>query len=147
MTAGELAPAAASAGPSTAAAAAATPASSSADVQPAPLPPAPAPAPSSSFHLPPAPPHGDPHIAVGGSGGTWLCCLPCGWLRRSRPVRRAALSAATLAVTSLLVASPVLFLSAAAPTSTHRHDCSMAGLEKPPRLNGQPPKRAGVERV
>lgn len=61
---------------------------------------------------------------AGGAGGTWVCCLPCGWLRRSRPVRRAALSAATLAVTSLLVASPVLFLSAAAPTNTPRHDCA-----------------------
>lgn len=50
-------------------------------------------------------------------GGSWLCCMPCYWLRRNNSVHKASLTVATLLVTSLLVASPVLFLISAVPAS------------------------------
>lgn len=58
------------------------------------------------------------------SGGSWLCCVPCYWLRRNNSVHKASLTVATLLVTSLLVASPVLFLISAVPASeTPSRDC------------------------
>lgn len=53
---------------------------------------------------------------------SWLCCGPCLWLKSSTAVHRMALTAATLVVTSLLVASPIIFLISAAPHS-HPRDC------------------------
>ncbi|XP_026273433.2 endothelin-converting enzyme 2 isoform X2 [Frankliniella occidentalis] len=47
--------------------------------------------------------------------GAWLCCMPCAWLRGHAGVHRAALTSATLLVTALLVASPVLFLITSKP--------------------------------
>lgn len=46
----------------------------------------------------------------------WICCAPCIWLRTSSTVHKIALSAATILVTSLLVASPILFLISTAPS-------------------------------
>ncbi|XP_039443562.1 uncharacterized protein LOC120423723 [Culex pipiens pallens] len=46
----------------------------------------------------------------------WVCCAPCIWLRGSSTVHKMAITAATLLVTSLLVASPILFLISAAPS-------------------------------
>jgi hypothetical protein len=48
--------------------------------------------------------------------GSWLCCVPCYWLRRNNSVHKASLTVATLIVTSLLVASPVLFLISSLPS-------------------------------
>lgn len=53
--------------------------------------------------------------AAASRGGAWLCCMPCAWLRGHAGVHRAALTAATLLVTALLVASPVLFLITSQP--------------------------------
>lgn len=50
-------------------------------------------------------------------GGNWLCCVPCYWLKSNNSVHKASLTVATLLVTSLLVASPVLFLISAVPAS------------------------------
>ena len=47
--------------------------------------------------------------------GSWLCCVPCYWLRSNNSVHKASLTVATLVVTSLLVASPVLFLISSVP--------------------------------
>lgn len=47
---------------------------------------------------------------------SWLCCVPCYWLRRNNSVHKASLTVATLIVTSLLVASPVLFLISSVPS-------------------------------
>jgi hypothetical protein len=47
--------------------------------------------------------------------GSWLCCVPCYWLRRNNSVHKASLTVATLIVMSLLVASPVLFLISSIP--------------------------------
>lgn len=49
--------------------------------------------------------------------GNWCCCAPCYWLRTNNSVHKASLTVATLLVTSLLVASPVLFLISAVPSS------------------------------
>jgi hypothetical protein len=51
-----------------------------------------------------------------------LCCAPCIWLRASSTVHKMAITTATLLVTSLLVASPILFLISAAPSQIQR-DC------------------------
>lgn len=53
----------------------------------------------------------------------WICCMPCVWLRTSATVRKIALTTATLLVTSLLVASPVLFLLSTAPSQLPK-DCN-----------------------
>lgn len=53
----------------------------------------------------------------------WVCCMPCVWLRTSATVHKIALTAATLLVTSLLVASPVLFLLSTAPSQLPK-DCN-----------------------
>ena len=47
--------------------------------------------------------------------GSWLCCVPCYWLRTNNSVHKASLTVATLVVTSILVASPVLFLISSVP--------------------------------
>ncbi|KAK3915037.1 EEF1AKMT4-ECE2 readthrough transcript protein, partial [Frankliniella fusca] len=52
---------------------------------------------------------------AGAGAGAWLCCMPCAWLRGHAGVHRAALTSATLLVTALLVASPVLFLITSKP--------------------------------
>lgn len=52
----------------------------------------------------------------------WICCAPCIWLRTSATVHKIAITTATLLVTSLLVASPVLFLLSTAPSQLPR-DC------------------------
>lgn len=55
--------------------------------------------------------------------GSWLCCLPCVWLRGNTSVHKASLTAAMLLVMSLLVASPVLFLISSAPEGDKGRDC------------------------
>ncbi|XP_046803763.1 uncharacterized protein LOC124419195 [Lucilia cuprina] len=52
----------------------------------------------------------------------WICCAPCIWLRTSATVHKIAITTATLLVTSLLVASPILFLISTAPSQLPR-DC------------------------
>jgi hypothetical protein len=47
--------------------------------------------------------------------GSWLCCMPCYWLRRNNNVHKASLTMATFIIMSLLVASPVLFLISSVP--------------------------------
>lgn len=49
--------------------------------------------------------------------------MPCVWLRTSATVHKIALTTATLLVTSLLVASPVLFLLSTAPSQLPK-DCN-----------------------
>lgn len=49
--------------------------------------------------------------------------MPCVWLRTSAAVHKIALTTATLIVTSLLVASPVLFLLSTAPSQLPK-DCN-----------------------
>lgn len=53
----------------------------------------------------------------------WICCMPCVWLRTSATVHKLAITMATLLVTSLLVASPVLFLLSTAPSQLPK-DCN-----------------------
>lgn len=62
--------------------------------------------------------HRHQHVQVQPSPdhGSWLCCVPCYWLRRNNSVHKASLTVATLIVMSLLVASPVLFLISSIPT-------------------------------
>ncbi|XP_036340577.1 uncharacterized protein LOC118749915 isoform X1 [Rhagoletis pomonella] len=50
----------------------------------------------------------------------WICCAPCIWLRTSTTVHKIAITAATFLVTSLLVASPILFLISTAPSRLPR---------------------------
>lgn len=51
----------------------------------------------------------------------WLCCGPCiQFLKGSTAVHKMAITTATLIVTSLLVASPILFLISAAPAIPHK---------------------------
>ncbi|KAH8382796.1 hypothetical protein KR009_005305 [Drosophila setifemur] len=56
----------------------------------------------------------------------WICCAPCIWLRTSAAVHKMAITSATLLVTTLLVASPILFLISTAPSPLPR-DCYMEG--------------------
>ncbi|ALC47925.1 CG13650 [Drosophila busckii] len=56
----------------------------------------------------------------------WICCAPCIWLRTSAAVHKMAITSATLLVTTLLVASPILFLISTAPSPLPR-DCFMEG--------------------
>lgn len=56
--------------------------------------------------------------------GTWICCVPCFWLRRSKAVHKALLTFAMLLVTSLLVTSPVLFLITTLPEGEQPLDCA-----------------------
>ncbi|KAL7296600.1 hypothetical protein TKK_0010024 [Trichogramma kaykai] len=55
---------------------------------------------------------------------TWICCVPCYWLRRSKAVHKALLTFAMLLVTSLLVTSPVLFLITTLPEGDQPRVCS-----------------------
>lgn len=57
------------------------------------------------------------------NAGSWLCCLPCDWLRSNTSVHKASLSAAMILVMFLLVASPVLFLISSAPSDERVPDC------------------------
>ena len=50
--------------------------------------------------------------------------MPCVWLRTSQTVHKIAITTATLLVTSLLVASPVLFLLSTAPSQLPK-DCNV----------------------
>lgn len=53
----------------------------------------------------------------------WLFCGPCiQFLKESTTCHKMAITTVTLIVTSLLVASPILFLISAAPVAPHR-DC------------------------
>ncbi|XP_011137459.1 neprilysin-1 [Harpegnathos saltator] len=56
--------------------------------------------------------------------GTWICCVPCYWLRRSKAVHKALLTFAMLLVTSLLVTSPVLFLITTLPEGEQPRSCA-----------------------
>ncbi|XP_064555252.1 uncharacterized protein LOC135440149 [Drosophila montana] len=56
----------------------------------------------------------------------WICCAPCIWLRTSAAVHKVAITSATLLVTTLLVASPILFLISTAPSPLPK-DCYMEG--------------------
>ncbi|GAB1862340.1 Endothelin-converting enzyme 1 [Camponotus japonicus] len=56
--------------------------------------------------------------------GTWICCAPCYWLRRSKAVHKALLTFAMLLVTSLLVTSPVLFLITTLPEGEQPRNCA-----------------------
>lgn len=56
--------------------------------------------------------------------GTWICCVPCYWLRRSKAVHKALLTFAMLLVTSLLVTSPVLFLITTLPEGEQPRNCA-----------------------
>ncbi|XP_012267050.2 neprilysin-1 isoform X2 [Athalia rosae] len=56
--------------------------------------------------------------------GTWVCCVPCYWLRRSKAVHKALLTLAMLLVTSLLVTSPVLFLITTLPEAEQPRECA-----------------------
>ncbi|CAD7084187.1 unnamed protein product [Hermetia illucens] len=70
----------------------------------------------------------------------WICCAPCIWLRTSATVHKIAITTATLLVTSLLVASPILFLISTAPSQLPRdcysddEDC-MPTTAPPPECN------------
>lgn len=55
----------------------------------------------------------------------WLFCGPCiHFLKTSTTFHKMTLTGVTLLVTSLLVASPILFLISAAPSMPHRDGCS-----------------------
>ncbi|XP_011500952.1 PREDICTED: neprilysin-21 [Ceratosolen solmsi marchali] len=64
------------------------------------------------------------HIERSNQLNTWICCVPCYWLRHSKAVHKAFLTFAMLLVTSLLVTSPVLFLITTLPEGEHLRDCS-----------------------
>lgn len=54
----------------------------------------------------------------------WLFCGPCiKFLKTSTTFHKMTLTGVTLVVTSLLVASPILFLISAAPSLPHRETC------------------------
>ena len=64
------------------------------------------------------------HLERPQQSGTWICCVPCYWLRRSKAVHKALLTFAMLLVTSLLVTSPVLFLITTLPEGDQPRDCA-----------------------
>ncbi|KAG7200209.1 hypothetical protein KM043_000641 [Ampulex compressa] len=64
------------------------------------------------------------HLERAGQQGTWICCVPCYWLRRSKAVHKALLTFAMLLVTSLLVTSPVLFLITTLPEGEQPRSCA-----------------------
>lgn len=64
------------------------------------------------------------HLERPQQAGTWICCVPCYWLRRSKAVHKALLTFAMLLVTSLLVTSPVLFLITTLPEGDQPRDCA-----------------------
>ncbi|XP_031780463.1 neprilysin-1 isoform X2 [Nasonia vitripennis] len=63
-------------------------------------------------------------VERGSQMGTWICCVPCYWLRRSKAVHQALLTFAMLLVTSLLVTSPVLFLITSLPEGEQPRECA-----------------------
>ncbi|XP_015109217.1 neprilysin-2 [Diachasma alloeum] len=65
------------------------------------------------------------HVERPQQDGTWICCVPCYWLRRSKAVHKALLTFAMLLVTSLLVTSPVLFLITTLPDGDQPRDCAV----------------------
>ncbi|XP_017052824.1 uncharacterized protein LOC108095990 [Drosophila ficusphila] len=67
----------------------------------------------------------------------WICCAPCIWLRTSAAVHKMAITSATLLVTTLLVASPILFLISTAPSPLPR-DCYMDGDRCAPAASSPP---------
>ncbi|KAH8330301.1 hypothetical protein KR067_000981 [Drosophila pandora] len=67
----------------------------------------------------------------------WICCAPCIWLRTSAAVHKMAITSATLLVTTLLVASPILFLISTAPSPLPR-DCYMEGDKCSPAVSAPP---------
>ncbi|XP_039493809.1 uncharacterized protein LOC120453255 [Drosophila santomea] len=67
----------------------------------------------------------------------WICCAPCIWLRTSAAVHKMAITSATLLVTTLLVASPILFLISTAPSPLPR-DCYMDGDRCSPAVSAPP---------
>ncbi|KAH8362871.1 hypothetical protein KR084_002210 [Drosophila pseudotakahashii] len=67
----------------------------------------------------------------------WICCAPCIWLRTSAAVHKMAITSATLLVTTLLVASPILFLISTAPSPLPR-DCYMDGDRCSPAVSTPP---------
>ncbi|EAT41265.1 AAEL007081-PA [Aedes aegypti] len=69
----------------------------------------------------------------------WVCCAPCIWLRGSSAVHKMAITAATLLVTSLLVASPILFLISAAPSQLPK-DCHVTEDDDCHRTPAPPPE-------
>lgn len=64
------------------------------------------------------------HVERPQQPGTWICCVPCYWLRRSKAVHKALLTFAMLLVTSLLVTSPVLFLITTLPEGDQPRECT-----------------------
>ncbi|XP_008550399.1 endothelin-converting enzyme 1 [Microplitis demolitor] len=56
--------------------------------------------------------------------GTWICCMPCYWVKQSKSVHKALLTFAMLLVTSLLVTSPVLFLITTLPDADQPRNCA-----------------------
>jgi len=64
------------------------------------------------------------HVERSVHQGTWICCVPCYWLRRSKAVHKALLTFAMLLVTSLLVTSPVLFLITTLPEGEQPRNCA-----------------------
>ncbi|XP_012226290.1 neprilysin-1 [Linepithema humile] len=64
------------------------------------------------------------HVERSAHHGTWICCVPCYWLRRSKAVHKALLTFAMLLVTSLLVTSPVLFLITTLPEGEQPRNCA-----------------------
>ncbi|XP_076638551.1 neprilysin-1 isoform X4 [Colletes latitarsis] len=64
------------------------------------------------------------HVERAVHRGTWICCMPCYWLRRSKAVHKALLTFAMLLVTSLLVTSPVLFLITTLPEGEQPRECA-----------------------
>jgi hypothetical protein len=70
---------------------------------------------------------------------SWLFCAPCiQFLKSSTTFHKMTLTGVTLIVTSLLVASPILFLISAAPSMPHHRDGCMShedegcGVQPPP---------------
>ncbi|XP_018397031.1 PREDICTED: neprilysin-like [Cyphomyrmex costatus] len=64
------------------------------------------------------------HVERSAHHGTWICCVPCYWLRRSKAVHKALLTFAMMLVTSLLVTSPVLFLITTLPEGEQPRKCA-----------------------
>ncbi|XP_067616169.1 neprilysin-1 isoform X2 [Eurosta solidaginis] len=67
----------------------------------------------------------------------WICCAPCIWLHISDTVHKIAITAATFVVTTLLVASPILFLISTAPSRLPKEcfatssECTTTSLNPP----------------
>lgn len=64
------------------------------------------------------------HVERSAHQDTWICCVPCYWLRRSKTVHKALLTFAMMLVTSLLVTSPVLFLITTLPEGEQPRKCA-----------------------